>query len=426
MRKLLLLLLLTALLLCACAGQSAAGSAVPEGVDILLTGEGARIACGGVKAEGGAVTVSAVGRYVVSGSLRDGHIVVDTGEDAVDVTLVLSGADITCADGPAIWVRQAKNVYLELAQGTENRLCSGTEADLAAFDDSRSGAALYSEDDLILRGGGSLAVLGHLNNGITCKDDLRIEGGTLRVTAANNGIRATETLELAGGEVSVSAGNDGLKTSSSEKEGKGWILISGGSLAVECGGDGISAVTDLRAEGGSVRVNTLGLPGGGSCKGLKAGGSLSVTDGSIAVTAPDDGLHADGDLRIEGGTLRVTAVTGLQAGIKDSGEGSVLLSGGSVSIFAEKQAVKFEENFSADCRLLALYGSGKQGTPHAGGQAYLLAELSGRAGELVRIGDREESAERDFSALLYTDEELTAGESYEILVGERSIRAVAR
>ena len=263
MKKIIGMVLCLCLLLCACGKQTpgaaqASTAAESSGSEtaIVLKGDTAELRGGGAKAEGSTVTVGAVGEYRVSGTLDNGQIVVDTGEDKVDVTLILDGAQITNLSGPAIWVRQAKNVHVRLAAGSENLLLSGTEADMAGVDESRSGAALFSEDDLVLEGEGRLTVRGYLNNGITCKDDLKIKGGQIEVLGANNGVRASESIEVRGGETTVRAGNDGLKTSSADKEGKGYIEISGGLVSVSSAGDAIDAITELRVSGGEIRTET--------------------------------------------------------------------------------------------------------------------------------------------------------------------------
>ena len=238
MKKILSILLVLACLLAlsACGGDSPAASAAQERADaapetaapadsgtvITLTGGGAEIAGGGARVQGGTVTISAVGTYTLSGKLDEGQIIVNTGDDAMDVTLVLDGASISNSAGPAIQILQAKNLRLQLRG--ENRLQSGVRTDMASFDGTASGAALFSEDDLDIEGEGSLEVLGYLNNGITCKDDLDINSGAITVTAANNGIRGSESVEIKGGTVTVSCGNDGVKASSAKKEGKGGLF----------------------------------------------------------------------------------------------------------------------------------------------------------------------------------------------------------
>ena len=439
-KTLALLLCLGALLLAACgqaggaeksAAEKSAVEAAPvdSGTSVVLSEEGAQIRGGGVKAEGGTVTVGAVGEYRISGTLSDGQIIVDTGEDAMEVTLILEGVSVTNPQGPALWVKQAKKLTLQLADGSENLLVSGTEADLASYDDTRSGAALYAEDDLSVEGGGSLTVRGYLNNGVTCKDDVKIKGGSLDVLGANNGVRAAESVTVSGGQLRIVSGNDGLKTSSAEKAGKGFIEISGGSLSISSGGDAVAAITELRISGGELKAETRqDLVSTSSRKGLKAGTLVEISGGTLTISADEDGIHCDGSVRMSGGEASIVASTGIQAGVKDSGEGDILLSGGSLFVAAVKQGLKAEGSLAAGNELLALCGSEKQAEPLAGGQAWIRALVSGNAGDEVRVGASGASvtAPLKFRLLLLSSGELTQGEKTEVSVAGHSYQLTAR
>ena len=436
-RKALLALALgLALLLCACGRQESAPTAETgestqkkDGVVITLNGDSAEVRGGGAMAMGSTVTIGAVGEYWISGTLNDGQIVVDTGEDAVNVTLVLDGVDITNKSGPAIWVRQAKNVHLVL-NADHNSLTSGVEADLASYDESRSGAALYSEDDLKIEGGGRLDVYGYLNNGIACKDDVKIDSGDIVIVAANNGLRASESITVTGGSLAVRSGNDGLKTSSDNKEGKGFIEITGGSVSVASAGDAISAVTELRVSGGTVHTETRqDLATDGSRKGLKAGTFIDLSGASLDIHADEDGVRCDGDVLISGGETYIVATTGIQSGVKDSGAGNIRQTGGKLVISAAKQALKAEGELHLDGELLAFCGSDKQAAPSKGSRAWLLGTVEGRAGELVLFDFSEETftTPQGFKLLLCTAYGLESGKQYEVLVGgERSYALTAR
>ena len=427
-------LCLLAMLLCACGQTRQSPSETPEptaeadsATQISLQGETASVKGGGASVSGGTVSIGAVGEYRVSGTLSAGQIVVDTGEDAMDVTLILDGADVTCPSGPAILVKQAKNVHLVLAPGSENRVTSGVREDLNTYNESRSGAAIFSEDDLTIEGEGQLAVSGYLNNGITCKDDLKLKGGTVNVTAANNGLRASESISISGGTVNVTAANDGVKTSSDVKEGKGYIDISGGSLTVRSGGDSLDAVTELRVSGGSIRTESRQeLEAVSSRKGLKAGTLLSISGGSLEIHSDGDGLHCDGDVSVTGGSLLIVASTGVQSGVKDSGRGDILLSGGKLLISAGKRALKAEGSARVTTELLALGTSDKQTAPDTEGQAFVFAALEGMAGETLQIAGESFDLPQRFSWLFYTAPSLSAGQPLSFQLGQQQYSVEAK
>lgn len=429
-------------LLAGCSGSGGNSAVTDENsvTEIKLSDSGIEITGGGAKAEGSTVTIGAVGNYSVSGTLSDGQIVVDTGDEAVKVTLILNGADITNLSGPAIHIRQAKDARIQLAQGSKNSVTSGEESGLNTYSADNSGAAIYAEDDLDMEGDGALTVRGYINNGIACKDDLDINSGNINVLAANNGIRGTKSVEIKGGDVAVTAANDGIKSTEADKPGKGYIRVSGGTLFVQAGGDGISAATELTIEGGNIGVQATGDPALVSSKAVKAGTTLTINGGSLAVSAADHAIRSGGELSINGGDITATSwdgkaiaargditVTGgelllsagadcietsgnvsisggtlelsagddgIQAGETNSGAGNVTLSGGQVKISASGRSFNARgELILNGGELIALGGSAKEVVPSAvGSQLFVKIGWQGASGdELMLLSpDREE------------------------------------
>ena len=241
---------------------------------ITLTGDGATFRGSGIAVNGSEILLTEAAEYVITGKLDNGRIVVDTGNSSEKISVTLAGAEITCLDGPAIYVEQAEKLRLYMAEGTENIVTSGTEALLATFDDSRSAAAIYAEDDLDIKGPGKLIVNGFLNNGITCKDDIDLDGGTVVITSANNGIKGSESVEVNDGTITITAGNDGLKATST-KIGQGYVEINGGSITVYCEGNGISAASDFVLTGGNTELFTNKQPI------VKVGGTVMASGGAV-------------------------------------------------------------------------------------------------------------------------------------------------
>ena len=91
---------------------------------------------------------------MLSGSFS-GQVVVDAGKKD-DVRLILNGVEINAPDSAAIWVKQADKVILTLAEGSENILADSASRGA----DDESDAAVYAEDDLSIKGSGSLTVNG--------------------------------------------------------------------------------------------------------------------------------------------------------------------------------------------------------------------------------------------------------------------------
>lgn len=301
-----------------------AGSALADG-SITLSPDGSTSTDASVRIDGQTVTITQAGTYQIAGTLDDGALIVESGENA-KITLVLGGVSIKNSTGAAIQIATADDVTIELAEGTTNVLQSGEKVDIATATEGEeaSGGALQSKVDLKIKGKGSLTVLGYLNNGIHCTKDLKIKNGNISVTALRHGIKGKNSVTVSGGTVTVTSGKDGITSDETENEEKGFVTIEDGEIIITSAGDGVSAETTLTVMGGVISI----ISGGGSanaqqktdnmrgwwdfdnsasddnsvsCKGLKAGKALVISGGSITIDAQDDALHTDGDMTISGG-----------------------------------------------------------------------------------------------------------------------------
>ena len=271
---------------------------------IALTGTAATVTGDGATADGSVVTVSAPGTYVVSGTLSDGQIIVNSPDDGT-VQLVLAGASITSSSDSGIRVDEGDKTVLILADGTTN-----TVADGATYPDAaEQNAAIWSDDDLSIGGSGTLTVTASFEDGIASKDGLVIADGTITVAAPDEGIRGKDYLVIRGGTLDVTAGGDGLKSDEDEDADLGYVLLAGGTITVDADGDAVTAETDALVTGGTLALRSGGgasiTPGDASTKGLKAGVLLVVDDGALTIDASDDGVHSDGTVVLNGGTVEI-------------------------------------------------------------------------------------------------------------------------
>lgn len=301
-----------------------ASTAFADG-SITLSPDGSKSTDASVRIDGQTVTITQAGTYQIAGTLGDGALIVESGENA-KITLVLGGVSIKNSTGAAIQISTADDVTIELAEGTTNVLQSGEEVDIAVATESEeaSGGALQSKVDLKIKGKGSLTVLGYLNNGIHCTKDLKIKNGNISVTALGHGIKGKNSVTVSGGTVTVTSGKDGITSDETENEEKGFVTIEDGEIIITSAGDGVSAETTLTVTGGVISIisgggsanaqqktdnmrdwwdfdNSASDDNSASCKGLKAGKALVISGGSITIDAQDDALHTDGDMTISGG-----------------------------------------------------------------------------------------------------------------------------
>jgi hypothetical protein len=78
---------------------------------ITLAGSSAKILGTGATVEGGTVTITTGGVYLIGGNLDDGQILVDA-KDRETVRLVLDDANIACASNAAIYVKKAAKTII--------------------------------------------------------------------------------------------------------------------------------------------------------------------------------------------------------------------------------------------------------------------------------------------------------------------------
>jgi hypothetical protein len=286
-----------------------------EGDSITFEGSGATV-------NGNTITITSAGMYSISGTLNDGQIIVDT-QDAETVALILNGADITYSTSAPIYVSNAEKTVITLADGTENYVTDGASYIFEDAEDEPN-AAIFSKDDLTINGNGSLTVYANYNNGIASKDDLKITGGSITVTAVNDGIKGRDSIAVKDGTITINAGSDGMQANNDIDAEKGYVAIESGTLDITAGLDGIQAETSLLVSGGDIAITSGGgsiessSSGGGfgvrgmggnpnktdeSAKGLKAGVDLTITGGEIQISSLDDALHSNVRITINGGDI---------------------------------------------------------------------------------------------------------------------------
>ncbi len=315
-------------------------------VRITLNGSGAESDGNGVSVDGGVVTITKAGTYVVSGTLSDGQLRVDT-EDKGTVRIVLNGADITCADSAPIYVANAKKVVLLLADGTQNVVTDAAAYVYESEEEDEPDAAVFSKGDLTINGGGSLIVNANYLDGIVSKDELKILGGDITVNAADDGIRGKDFVAVRDGRLVIASQGDGIKSTNDEDGTLGFVLIEGGTLVITAGNDGIQAQTSLRITGGDLTVTTGGGSGnavtqtgsGGGFGGMGGGGSATVEED----TASMKGLKAEAEILIEGGNMVLdTADDSVHS------NSSIVIAGGSLSISSGDDGVHSDAKLTID------------------------------------------------------------------------------
>jgi hypothetical protein len=278
-----------------------------KAVDVTLA-DGASSADAGVSVDGDTVTITAAGTYRLSGSLSAGSVVVNV--DSGQVNLILDGVSITSDETAAINVVSADSVVVYLADGSTNTLSDAATAATSSDEDAPT-AVLYSKADLTIEGSGSLAVSASINDGITSKDSLIIEGGTISVDAADDGVNGKDHIVVLDGTLTINAGGDGIKSDNDEvltdaTSAKGVAWFSGGMVSVTAGDDGIQAERQLTVDGATLTVAAKD-------HGLDSEGVLSVSDGTVNVTESYEAMQGAAIILSGGEGTLVSSDDGINA-----------------------------------------------------------------------------------------------------------------
>lgn len=251
-----------------------------EAVKITLSGKTAACDSSNVHIEDGVVTIKAAGVYVLSGTLTNGTVVVDAGDDD-KVQLVFDGVSITAADYAAIYAKNADKVFVTLTEGTENTLT--VSGDYVQTDDNNVDAVIFAKCDLTLGGSGSLTVKDTTGHGIVSKDDLVVMGGTYTIDSQDHCLNGKDSVRIADGTFTLTCDEDGIHAGNDDQQ-DGYIYIEGGDIDISVGDDAMHAEGLLIITGGDIDISK-------SYEGIE-GYKILVTGGDIDVVANDDGFNA--------------------------------------------------------------------------------------------------------------------------------------
>lgn len=371
---------------------------------ITLSGGSAGISGSGAYAYGGDVYIACAGKYILSGELSGGSVIVDADRND-KIWLLLDGVSLSCSDSAAVVVEQAGKVFVTLAAGTENSVSSGAEFSAGAVAAGIDGA-IYSRDDLTVNGSGSLSVSAEYKHGIVCNDDLAITGGNISISASGDGIHANDSARICGAELTINAGDDGITVSNDGETG--YIYIASGSISIPSCYEGIEAV-DITVAGGTLDI--VPTDDGINANGRGASSVIRISGGEISIineTGRDaDGLDSNGDICISGGKLLISVSSsgGNYAIDYGSENGGVCkISGGTVVAAGSSTMAEGFDSASEQCFIMRSVSTAPAGT---------VLSLKNSAGkELVS-----EAIPCGFSSVVISTPELEMGESCTLSIG---------
>lgn len=312
---------------------------------ITLKGDSAECGSDAVRISGSTVTITDEGTYILSGTLDDGMIIVDS-EKTDKTQLVLDGVTIHSGTCAPIYIVQSDKVFITLAPDSVNTLSNG--GSFTAIDENNIDAVIFSKEDVTLNGSGELTITSPAGHGIVSKDSLSITGGSYDISSASHALAGKDDVCIAGAAFVLTSGKDGIHAENEDDAAKGYVHIEGGSFEISAEGDGISASAHMQILGGSFDIVSGGgsvngakqtsdawgnFMGGGrgrqggdrgggsmagtaseettddstSIKGIKASADLVIRGGTFTIDSADDAVHSNTSITVSGGTFEIAS-----------------------------------------------------------------------------------------------------------------------
>ena len=313
---------------------------------IQLNGDSATCSSNTVQISGSTITITDEGTYILSGTLNNGMIIVNS--DKSDKTqLVFNGVTIHSETSAPIYILQSDKVFITLAPNTVNTLSNG--GIFTAIDENNIDSVIFSKEDITLNGTGSLTITSPAGHGIVSKDELTITSGTYTISSSSHGVTGKDNVCIANAVMNIISGKDGIHAENADDASLGFVYIESGTFHIESEGDGISSATTMQIQDGTFDILSGGGhenatqktsefwggfggrgPGGNrgngafqgnmdrnnttttetdstSIKGMKATSNFIINNGTFTIDSADDSIHSNTNVTINGGTFQIAS-----------------------------------------------------------------------------------------------------------------------
>lgn len=286
-----------------------------EVVAITLNGDNISCKSLNVNIDGSTITIQKAGTYLLSGTLTAGNIIVDS-DDKENVRLIFNGVEISNSTTTPLYIKNAEKTIVTLVDGTENTLSDGENYILDDESNNEPNGTIFSKDDLVINGLGSLTINANYNHGIQSKNLLKIISGNIDIISNGDSIIGKDGVIVKEAVINIESQEDGIKATKVE-ENKGYIYLDNPEITIKAKKDGIQAVTCLYVKDGKYNIETGETNENSqsnsdtstdySRKGMKAGVDITIENGKYTIDSEDDGIHSNNSITVNAGTVNIAS-----------------------------------------------------------------------------------------------------------------------
>ncbi len=264
-------------------------------------------------------------------------------------------------------------------------------------EDSASIKGLKAAADLTIHNG--IFAIDSADDAVHSNSNVAVNGGTYSIATGDDGFHADDTLNVAAGIIDITKSYEGL-------EGL-HVLVSGGTISLIASDDGLNAAggTDASGTDGMRGGDTFGGRGGMGGMNGSSDGSIVISGGNISIQASGDGLDANGFLEISGGTTIVSGPFSGDTATLDYDTTAEITGGTFIGTGASGMAQTFSGSKQGVIAVNA--GNQNQGTKIV---------LEDKNGDIIL----EHEAELSFAVVILSSPDVVSGDTYKITVGEIS------
>ncbi len=368
----------------------------------------------GVEVDGKNINITSGGEYSIFGNLNDGMIYVGTSDSVI---LTIDNANITNSNGPAIYIEDADKATIKFVSSETSYIASSSDVD-------GKDAAIHCDAELSVEGIGSAKIVSKFGNGIESTENITIYNAACTIESGKHGINTDKLLHILSGYMSIYANEgNGLKAE------KG-LTIDGGNISLMVGSEGMESKGTLTVNGGNINIESLddGINTGSPDSEKEAfneddrrdvtkvdsefakAHSITLNGGVLFIKTEGDGIDSNGDLAINGGKVIIDGPSARDDGSLDC-DGAMTISGGMVFAISDGGMVQLPRSGDGQKTVCLDVGKQKQGS---------VIEIKDGDGILLM----EHTANRDFSALIFSHNKLKEDNSYKVFVDGSLINVV--